>query len=421
MEIPETRRGCAGVVPSNRGAWFGDNECPGVSQLPGCGMGRPSFVGYCRDLSVVGGSRRLPRGAAMTQSAKTLPTILLVGERAEDIREIRQMLGGVEAEFSLRKTPDQAAESFVEQQPALVIVCQEPPHLPDQPAEAGADAPAVWEEYFGESPVIFLASDAASRDPTRLQRFDAANLDYVLRPLQKHNLLPKVRAYLNAYRSKLGLQSALEQLYERGREVQELQETFRKLAYQDPLTGLPNRLQFMDRLSHAIARADRTRSRLGVLFIDIDGFKGVNDQFGHAAGDELLREIAGRLTSAVRRADTVSRLGGDEFAVMIEQQTDAASALAVGNKICEILSWPFKLQLAPEQPLSLGCSVGVVLYPEHGRDSDSLLRAADQAMYEAKRGGKGVARLANTGGAAADEEFLGAANPGSPSLLGGLH
>lgn len=330
----------------------------------------------------------------MSQAAHPLPTILLVGDAAGDVRDIRQILAGVEAEFSLRKSLDQAAQTFLEQQPALVIVCQEPSRLPEVEADADADAPGFWEEYFGESPVIFLASEASSGDPERLQSFDAANLDYVLRPLQKHNLLPKVRAYLTAYRSKLGLQSALEQLYERGREVQELQETFRKLAYQDPLTGLPNRLQFMDRLANAIARADRNRSRLGVLFIDIDGFKGVNDQYGHAAGDELLRQIATRLTSAVRRADTVSRLGGDEFAVMIEQQADAASALAVGNKICQIMSWPFKLEMAPEQPLSLGCSVGVVLYPEHGLDSDSLLRAADQAMYEAKRGGKGVARLA---------------------------
>lgn len=349
----------------------------------------------------------------MSQAAHALPTILLVGEANEDIRNIRQMLEGVEAEFSLRKSLDQAAQMFLEQQPALVIVAQEPARLP----EPGSEAPGVWEEYFGDSPVIFLASEASSRDPERLQRFDAANLDYVLRPLQKHNLLPKVRAYLNAYRSKLGLQSALEQLYERGREVQELQETFRKLAYQDPLTGLPNRLQFMDRLANAIARADRSRSRLGVLFIDIDGFKGVNDQYGHAAGDELLRQIATRLTSAVRRADTVSRLGGDEFAVMIEQQADAASALAVGNKICQIMSWPFKLELAPEEPLSLGCSVGVVLYPDHGLDSDSLLRAADQAMYEAKRGGKGVARLATANPTALTAELV----PARSLRVGDLH
>ena len=350
-------------------------------------------------------------------TAAVLPAILLVGEAAEDLRLVRQMLDGVEAEFSLRKSLEQAGQMFLEQQPALVIVCQEPAVVPA--AEAGA--PPVWAEYFGDSPVIFLASEASSRDPQRLQCFDAANLDYVLRPLQKHNLLPKVRAYLNAYRSKLGLQAALEQLYERGREVQELQDTFRKLAYQDPLTGLPNRLQFMDRLANAIARADRNRSRLGVLFIDIDGFKGVNDRHGHAAGDELLRQIATRLSSAVRRADTVSRLSGDEFAVLIEQQADAASALAVGNKICQLMARPFELELARGEPLSLGCSVGVVLYPDHGLDCDSLLRAADQAMYEAKRGGKGIARLAASGDATTGQELSPPVATGTQPLADGIH
>ena len=158
------------------------------------------------------------------------------------------------------------------------------------------------------------------------------------------------------------------------------------LAYADALTGLPNRALFMDRLGQAVSTAQRTHGRLAVLTIDLDRFKYVNDTLGHAMGDLLLREVADRLRRALeRRTDTVARLGGDEFAVLLPMQAlDGAQVAA--RKVAEVLSEPLTIE---GHLIDLGASTGIAVYPEHGNDSDSLMRHADIAMYAAKRAGTG--------------------------------
>jgi diguanylate cyclase (GGDEF)-like protein len=174
-----------------------------------------------------------------------------------------------------------------------------------------------------------------------------------------------------------------------------------QLAFRDALTGLPNRLLFDDRLRHAVARLARAEAgaagalpeRLAVLFIDLDGFKPVNDSLGHAAGDQVLKEVARRLQSVARSSDTLARLGGDEFVMLLEGVAggaDAAStAAATAQRLIAMLQQPFALAPQPQlqpQPVLLSCSVGMALYPDHG-DADKLLACADAAMYAAKRGG----------------------------------
>jgi diguanylate cyclase (GGDEF)-like protein/PAS domain S-box-containing protein len=157
------------------------------------------------------------------------------------------------------------------------------------------------------------------------------------------------------------------------------------LAYSDPLTGLPNRLLLRDRLEHAIAAAQRNRSLVGVLFLDLDYFKQVNDEHGHHIGDHLLRDIAERAKGCVRDVDTVSRLGGDEFVLVLPELREAADAGAVARKILAALAQPYAID---GRELRITPTLGISIYPYHGIDADTLLRNADSAMYHAKESGK---------------------------------
>ena len=164
-------------------------------------------------------------------------------------------------------------------------------------------------------------------------------------------------------------------------------------AMYDALTGLPNRKLFFDRLDSAMIAAERYERRLALVYIDLDGFKEVNDTKGHDAGDELLKRVSVLLTGAVRKSDTVSRLGGDEFAVILGQVTNVQDAALVGEKIVSELRAPIALSSGP---VTIGASVGVAVFPEHGHSEEELVKKADQAMYVSKDKGKNTCTLADS-------------------------
>lgn len=154
------------------------------------------------------------------------------------------------------------------------------------------------------------------------------------------------------------------------------------MAMHDELTGLPNRRLFHDRLQTAFARAQRRQERLSLLFLDLDGFKLINDEHGHACGDLLLQAVARRVRLCLRDSDTLARLGGDEFVVLLENNAQGADVLLVEQKIHAALAQGFTLD--NDLCLRIGASIGSAHYPEHGDSTQSLLRHADQAMYIAK-------------------------------------
>ncbi|HVI59943.1 MAG TPA: diguanylate cyclase [Luteimonas sp.] len=156
------------------------------------------------------------------------------------------------------------------------------------------------------------------------------------------------------------------------------------LVGHDPLTDLPNRSRFDERLERALAAAPRARQRLALLYLDLDGFKQVNDRHGHDLGDQLLHAVGQRIRQCVRRTDTVARMGGDEFVVLLGGVDDAADAYAIAESIRAALARPFSLEGAHVQ---VTASIGAALHPEHGVEKKSLLRSADSAMYAAKRQG----------------------------------
>ncbi|EAR60773.1 bifunctional diguanylate cyclase/phosphodiesterase [Neptuniibacter caesariensis] len=163
-------------------------------------------------------------------------------------------------------------------------------------------------------------------------------------------------------------------------------------AYQDALTGLPNRRLFFSRLESAISRAERQLSQLGVLYIDLDNFKPVNDQHGHLIGDKALREIAKRLQNSFRTSDTLARLGGDEFIALVDiDKRDQASSIAL--KVSECLNQP--MQLSPDIETSLSASIGISIFPGDGANAEELIHKADEAMYKAKRAEGSVFQFAS--------------------------
>jgi diguanylate cyclase (GGDEF)-like protein len=168
-------------------------------------------------------------------------------------------------------------------------------------------------------------------------------------------------------------------------ETRKLEERLGALAHRDPLTGLPNRRLFEDRLEIALAQAHRYRQRVALIFIDIDRFKQVNDGFGHAAGDELLRGVAERLAASVREGDTVARLGGDEFTLLLPGIHYAEDLAAISRKLVESLREPFRIE---GRELRVTASAGISLYPEDGEEGEALLKSADTAMYRAKERGR---------------------------------
>ncbi|MEO8847214.1 MAG: diguanylate cyclase [Casimicrobiaceae bacterium] len=172
-----------------------------------------------------------------------------------------------------------------------------------------------------------------------------------------------------------------------------------ELASYDTLTGLPNRRLLQERLDRALVRAQRNKGAMALMFIDLDGFKDVNDTLGHDTGDMLLRQVASRLEKCIRTSDSIARFGGDEFAIVLEDANLPDDAVLVGERIVASLVEPFHLN---GHRVTTAASIGIAIYPQDGSDAATLLKNADIAMYEAKRNGRNRFVLHATGSAAVD-------------------
>jgi len=171
------------------------------------------------------------------------------------------------------------------------------------------------------------------------------------------------------------------------RRVERQAESSHHQAMHDALTGTANRVLFRDRAEQALHLAVRTKQPLAILSLDLNGFKQVNDTLGHHGGDLLLKHVAARLTDCVRDTDTVARLGGDEFAILLPNVSSVADAAEVAQRVLDAIRQPLDLE---GRPASVGASIGVAVFPEHGDGLEGLLQQADGAMYTAKRGQLGI-------------------------------
>lgn len=234
-------------------------------------------------------------------------------------------------------------------------------------AAGGAERPFSLEDFFRPEAIRDL--------PAQLRNRDGSELDILLSAIPARTLTGRA-AHSLIVATDLSARNQAE------REIHQL-------AYYDTLTGLPNRALFNDRLRRAVAQAQREGTQVGVLFLDLDQFKAINDTLGHSVGDLVLQTVAQRLQSCVRDEDTVARLGGDEFVIALSHLPSERSPALLADRILALLAEPVNLG---EREFFSHASIGIAIFPGDGHDADTLLRSADTAMYAAKEGGRNTYR-----------------------------
>jgi diguanylate cyclase (GGDEF)-like protein len=227
-------------------------------------------------------------------------------------------------------------------------------------------------ETDGYLPVLAVTAEPAHK----LRALQAGAKDFVSKPFDLAEVLMRVHNLLE-----------VRLLHEAACNYGNMLEA---LALNDPLTGLANRRLLADRMSMALVHAHRNSSAMAVVYLDLDGFKQINDTLGHGTGDVLLKMVAERLLATVREEDTVARLGGDEFILALWHVTGIEYAASVAARAIKALSQPYCIE---GTDVSITSSAGVSIYPDHGKDADTLMKSADAALYEAKRTGKNRYRV----------------------------
>ncbi len=227
-------------------------------------------------------------------------------------------------------------------------------------------------ESDGYVPVLAITVEPAYK----LHALKAGAKDFITKPFDAEEVLTRVRNMLE-----------IRLLHENARSAAI---TLENLAQHDPLTGLGNRRLLTKRISAALANARRNKIAMAVVYLDLDGFKQINDTAGHSVGDALLKLVAQRLQSVVREEDTVARVGGDEFMIALWHVANANDVTTVTAKLVKILSQPYVVE---ERSVTVTTSAGVGIYPFDGEDAETLMKSADAALYEAKRAGKNAFRI----------------------------
>ncbi len=229
-------------------------------------------------------------------------------------------------------------------------------------------------ETEGYMPVLAITAEPAHK----LRALQSGAKDFISKPFDLAEVTMRVHNMLEVRLS-----------HQEAREHGKVLESW---ALKDALTGLANRRLLADRMSVAIVHARRNKSAMAVMYLDLDGFKQVNDTLGHAGGDTLLKTVSGRLVATVREEDTVARLGGDEFVIALWHVTGTEDAARVALKMIDAIGQPYTID---GQTVHLTTSVGVAIYPAHGEEEETLMKNADRALYSAKHAGKNAYRISD--------------------------
>jgi diguanylate cyclase (GGDEF)-like protein len=295
--------------------------------------------------------------------------ILIVDDLQANVRLLEEMLRGAGyTRVASTMDPREVCALHRENHYDLILLDVQMP---------GMDGIQVMESLKGIETGGYLPVLAVTAQPThKLRALQGGAKDFISKPFDLAEVLMRVHNMLE-----------VRLLHQAANKYGKMLEA---LALYDPLTGLANRRLLSDRLSVALVHARRSTSAVAVVYLDLDGFKQINDMLGHSAGDVLLKLVAARLAATVREEDTVARVGGDEFILGLWHVSDADYAATVASKVIEAVSQPYDIE---GHAVRITMSAGIGLYPVHGEDADTLMKSADLALYDAKRAGKNVYRI----------------------------
>jgi len=292
-----------------------------------------------------------------TQKYEERPIVVL----ADDDPSIRLMVRHVleSEEFDIVEASDglEALKAVEKYHPALILLDAVMPGI-----DGFTTCQQIKEKGHTDIPVMMITG--LDDDASVERAYEVGAIDFITKPIKWAVLKHRVKSVVAKV------------IAERKVEL---------LAYQDTLTGLPNRLLFADRLEQAVIRAERSKTSMALMLIDIDDFKLVNDSFGHDAGDKLIKAVGHLISKSLRRADTIARLGGDEFAVIIEGIDSADDAISIADNLTTILEHNVRLD---DQETYTSASIGIAVYPDDGKEARTLLKNADTAMFRAKENGR---------------------------------
>ncbi len=292
-----------------------------------------------------------------TQKYEERPVVVL----ADDDPSIRLMVRHVleSEDFDIVEASDglEAIKAVEKHHPALILLDAVMPGI-----DGFTTCQQIKEKGHTDIPVMMITG--LDDDASVERAYEVGAIDFITKPIKWAVLKHRVKSVV----AKVVAERKVE-----------------LLAYRDSLTDLPNRLLFADRLEQSIIRADRSRTSLALMLVDIDDFKLVNDSFGHDAGDKLIQAVGKLIHRSLRRADTIARLGGDEFAVIIEGIEGSDDAISIADNLTTILEHNVRLD---DQETYTSASIGIAVYPDDGKDAKQLLKNADTAMYRAKENGR---------------------------------
>lgn len=325
------------------------------------------------------------------------PKILSVDDSPANLLAIRKLLAKFEVEIIEATCGNEALAATLDHEFALILLDVSMPDM------SGFEVARLlsMDEVGRETPIIFVSATYAD-EIHRLQGYHTGAVDYMTKPLDERILRSKVQVFLDLYKRGVMLRRALAQLAERNeqleREIEERRQSeaeVRHLAIHDSLTGLPNRRHLIEVLERTIESAIDNGTSSALIYFDLDGFKYINDEYGHAAGDEVLIKIAERLRNSSHPGETIARLGGDEFAIVIHEISGAEACMERIREIAACLSAPVRILSAGAtgSDLTISASFGIAVCPIHSSDCDGLIRVADQSMYAAKRKSATAANL----------------------------
>ncbi len=301
--------------------------------------------------------------------------ILLVDDHVENLEVFAQMLriAGYTS-VAITSNPHDVCELHRKNRYSLILLDLQMPGLDGFEVMEGLKQ--IESEAGSYLPVLAITANPAHK----LRALECGAKDFISKPFDPPELLTRVYNLLE-----------VRLLHE---EVRNHAKMLESLALQDPLTGLANRRLLEDRMSMALAQVRRNKGGMAVMYLDLDGFKEVNDTLGHGAGDTLLKAVAQRLTRTVREEDTVARLGGDEFVITLPHIHNATDAARMAAKVIDAVSQPYDIE---GRIVRMTTSAGVGIYPDDGKDTEALMKSADTALYEAKRTGKNAYRIGAQG------------------------